>query len=328
MSIPDEICFSIKSFDFMHGIMLVPIQSIWYRAYSSTNRLTMTSDPLFFGDMEVAWLNAQQPDRKLGEFKCLQPLRLLDMRYVMAILPFLLKNTDASSIEMLSISLGLCSFTKQIELLDKLYRSDSAAYPSLLQSIQRMRDFEQLPNKPIWVNPIETRGVRVGITPVDYRVMFWLKDLFGKVADGIIAPAFPSPFHDQGSSDIQKSIMYQELIIFNPKQTLKHVHDHVVTTKIIYHHLTVPIGDAYLHQVYTKLLLPENRMTGMTGMTGGSLNKDEISQAMKEAVKRERQAWLPYIRQIQKSQEFLQHTHVTFKALSPPKVMPSGTPVH
>ena len=317
----------------MHGIIFVPMESIWYRAYRKGDA-TQKTDPIFFGDMEVAWLNAQQPGRTLGEFCCLAPLRLLDMRYVMAILPFMFKNTDTSSLEMLSRSLGLCSFRRQIELLEKLQQlqtTSSTLYPDLLLAIQRMTTFEQLAKKPIWVNPIELRGVRVGIADQDFRVMLWLRDLFGKVADGIIAPALSTPFHTQGSTDIEQSIMYQELIIFNPKRTLQHVRDLPISPKMIYYHLTVPLDKAYLDQNY-KEFVPGHRMTKMTGiigMTGGGVerrpfNKDELSPDLATVVKKERKAWLPHIRRIQRSQEFLQQTYVTFKALQPPRNLPSG----
>jgi hypothetical protein len=80
--------------------------------------------------------------------------------------------------------------------------------------IQRMEDFCNLQSKPSWTNPVELRGVRCGITDIDYMVMGFLKELFGDLVDGIIAPALYSPTINNND------MIYQELIIFDPSRSL------------------------------------------------------------------------------------------------------------
>ena len=317
-----NVSFFINKFDMMHGVFSVPMDAVWYRAYRVGEQLT--TNPLFFGDIQVAWLNAQQPNRRLGVYHCKKSLNLIDMRYLMAILPSLFVNDDLASIKLLSLALGLSTFQKQIELLEELDKTD---YPNLSTSIQRMKDFQTLKTKPNWVNPLEMRGVRIGITDIDYKVVEWLKDLFGKVIDGIVAPVLPTPFHDQGSSDIKQSVMYQELIIFNPKESLLYIEDYPIGSKMTFPQLTVPFGEAYLNRAYIRELATGHRMCGGSNLKTPRrkiiFNKDEISEKAKAELKLERKAWLPYIRRMQKSHQFLQHTFITFKALVP--VQPTGT---
>ena len=323
-----SICYKLQSFDFIHGVTLVPSEAIWYRGCRSDE--VLGNDPLFFGDMEVAWLNAHQPGRVLREYKCVKALRLIDMRYIMAILPYIIKNTDnINTIERLYRGLGICTFRKQIELLEKLNNSD---YPDLVNAIRRMRLFEKLKKKPSWVSPVEMRGVRAGIANEDYLLISWLKDLFEKTVDGIVSPALPTPFHDQGMPDVGRSVMMQELIIFNPKRCLEFIQERPVKSIIEYHYQTLPF-DMILKSNYREFVSGHLIMSGGTTLQPKTPrkivylpNKDEIDGKTKALLVDERRAWMPHIRRIQKSQEYLKHTYSTMLVLQPAKKNPSGHP--
>lgn len=243
------IAFRINDFDFIQGALLVPENSIWYRAYDPALP-RLTDKPLYFGDMEVAYLYAKQaPNRRLGEFKTTKQLRLYDIRYVSAIMRHLFQYMTAfpEIIEDITVVLGTCSLDTQISLLDKI---PAAQYPDLLAAIQRLRDFATLPpgERPSWVNPVEPQGVRAGITNIDYKVHEFLKCLF-KI-DGIIAPAIPTPFHDQVHHDIRKSVIYEELVLFNPVDVLSHVQDRPLSPRLTYYVHTIPFSEAHVQQYY------------------------------------------------------------------------------
>lgn len=307
-----DFALKIKEFDYTHGIITLPKESIWYRAYSP-NRPLLTGTPLFFGDIEVAFINTQQDNRHLGEFKCMRSLRVLDIRYVMSILPFVFckDSPDMEMMKKITISLGLCSMEKQMQLLREL---PEHKYPNLPESIKRMETFVGLDAKPNWTNPIELKGVRVGIT--DYLVMMWLKDLFGNVVDGIIAPVLPTPFHDQ-------SMMYEELIIFQPNEVLRFVQDRPITDKLIYY---VPTGEfQQFLEAHDKIVFDAKpiRYSRTATQRGGKpsvpLVKDEMGEKMAVNAKFRREVddkqkhWTKDIKRIQRSQQFLQHVFLPIK---------------
>lgn len=253
---PPMFAFKIDKFEYVQGTILTPPGTVWYRAYDQSKPRLLDA-PLFFGDMEVAWINAHQPGRALGEFVTTKQLRLLDMRHVMAILPHVLRHACGANMPMenLMLALGLATFRKQIELLEQL---PSKEYPWIDRPLQRMRDFAALgeKEKPTWVNRVELQGVRIGITNIDYDVMSWLKALLYPTFDGIVAPALESPFHEQGRSlDICESVMYQELILFNPQQAVEWTgHDRPIKDRMEYYVTTLPFSAAFTNFAFSQSL--------------------------------------------------------------------------
>jgi hypothetical protein len=219
--------FNIDKFEFVHGPFKLPDNIYVFRA-DHPDHPVPPDYPTFFGDYEVAAFYASQdPVRVLKAYTLKQFTNVLDIRYIQAILPFLWDSVtktprEVEIMKMTSLVLGLSSFSRQIELLHE-FSSKSVNLSALLPFISRMEEFRDLPMKPSWVNPIEPKGVRCGITDIDYYVMGFLKQLFGGLVDGIIAPALYSPFHNTKDPDIRKSMMYQEIIFFNPSAVLKEV---------------------------------------------------------------------------------------------------------
>lgn len=240
-----------REFEFVHGIFQLPENIYIFRAEDPSIPRDPNM-PLFFGDYEVASFYKSQ-DRELRMYQPKQSIRVLDMRYIQSVLPqlFNISRLSQDSIDVIyyaSLVLGLVSYEKQMQMLE------SENIPALQPMIQRMREFQALPNKPSWVNPIEMRGVRCGITDIDYMIIGFLKRLFGQVVDGIIAPALPSPYHDQyKGADIRTSHMYQELILFHP--------DHVLDRVAI---PNTPINRISIQQYIDRLMLtriPETEIT-------------------------------------------------------------------
>lgn len=266
------IAFRINDFDFVQGTLLIPENSVWYRAYDPAFPL-LADKPLYFGDMEVAYLYAKQtPNRRLGEFKTTKQLRLYDIRYVAAIMRHLYQYMTAfpDIIENITIVLGTCSLNTQIALLEKI---PTTQYPELPSAVQRLRDFAvlSLSERPSWANPVELQGVRAGITNIDYKVHEFLRCLF-KI-DGIIAPAIPTPFHDQIHHDISKSALYEELVLFNPVDVLTHVQDRPLTPRLTYYVHTIPFSEAHVQQYYRGQVdcLRPSRIRFMAGGSPSSL---------------------------------------------------------
>lgn len=320
---PSKYALKINKFDYTHGVIPVSYKSTWYRAYDSNQKPIMKNIPTYFGDMEVAFLYSKNNEnRLLGEFKCKRPLYLMDIRYVMSFLPFLI-NQNFENLEILkkiTIALGLCSFEKQITLLEEL--NESNPNTNMESSIERMKEFSKSQTFPEWTNPIELRGVRVGITDIDYEVMCWLKLLLEKCVDGIISPMMHSPFHTQHSSSITESCLYQELLLFSPEQVLEHVQDLPKTDKVTYYLPTGNFNDFLQHHeniTFSKKPLRLSRE--MKPQTGGDRDDEKYltfakQKEFKEKIDKRRKTWLSDVKRIHKSQMFLKHTEVTFKIVN------------
>lgn len=231
MTLPPAL-FHFREFEFVHGAFSLPHEDFYlFRSVHPSLPMSPTQ-PTFFGDYEVAKFYSD--GRLLKVYQPKRRIRIMDLRYIQAFLPMLWQDCSVISqaereiIRITSIVLGLTSYDTQIKLLQDFNSS------VLQPMIQRMQDFKKLTVKPTWVNPIEMRGVRCGITDIDYHVMSFLKELLGDIIDGIIAPAIPTPFHDQINQEIGKSMIYQELVLFDPSQVL---HEIIPETQ------DLPVGD-------------------------------------------------------------------------------------
>ena len=322
--LPAYCAANIHQFDFVHGIIRIPSQFVWYRAYALDTPI-LSQNPQFFGDRTVSLKYAKGKGRPLGEFQPVRELRLLDMRYVMSILPYMLNHEFRSHqiAKKLVASLGLCTMPKQIELLTELIADD---YPQAAPFIDRMRQFCNLETKPDWVHPFEIQGVRAGITNIDYEVMIWLKKLFESVVDGIIAPSMPSPFHDQVYTDIERSMLYSELILFSPANVLRHIHNVPLEERPEYDRLTLDFNDLIRDQ-FQGQWLRHPRNIRYSAMGGKGTSTFEIRDAyaeelmrnpkLQKELDRKVRGWMPIIRRIQKSDRFLQQESVTLWSVKP-----------
>lgn len=313
--------FNITNFEYTQGVIVIPEFFHWYRAYDPDLEV-LTENPSFFGDIEVAYLYAtQKPNRKIGEFMNYMPLRVLDIRYLMSILPYVITQKTYDPIyQKLALAFGLCSFNKQIQLLKQLDEKD------IQDNIERMEKLQTLENKPDWVNPIELQGVRIGITEIDYEVISWLKDLFNIVIDGFIAPQLNSPFYDQKYSDVSKSVMYEELILFNPKDTFRHVCDRPMTPRVKYYLQTGEFQQVLnTHPQMWKMDLKPMRVSRQYGgnrSVGSSLkqqgsDKIQTDSEFKKYIERMRKSWKRNIAKLKKSEPFLNKVYIPLKLVQP-----------
>lgn len=96
--------------------------NVIYRGYHK-DRKELTSLPTHFSCFDVADVYAKQPDRNLGCYVLQKPLHLLDLRFIIMMLKELINSPtttiNTEILKDLSISYGLCSLKKQLELLDE-----------------------------------------------------------------------------------------------------------------------------------------------------------------------------------------------------------------
>lgn len=205
-----------KDFEFVHGPFLLP-ENVYIFRTENKHHKAPPNFPMFFGDIETGTLYKKLfPQRILKAYVFKKHIRVLDIRYIQAILPFLWGTiTSPKEIDIMkktSLALGLTSFNKQVELLYEIYNNASDYDKNILKTyVDTMVTFRDSPTKPKWVNPVEVQGMRFSITHIDYMVVGFLKALFGDIVDGIIAPALHNPIYESSSSRF-----YQEIIIFDP----------------------------------------------------------------------------------------------------------------
>lgn len=319
--------FDFHTFEFVHGVFKLPREIYLFRSEKSNSPFDFTT-PLFFGDYEVA-SSYMGNGRLLRVYEPKSRIRVLDLRYVQAILPKLfqsirLSRSDLEVIYQTSLVFGLVSFQKQIEMLEDLN------IPALQPMLQRMREFAALPNKPSWVHPFEMQGVRCSITEMDYKAIHFLKELFGDIIDGVIAPALPTPFHGHPTENIQNSMFLQELILFNPDKVLYKMD---LINKLEY-------VDRYNAQKYIEDLMPGElidrqqriRPSRIALQTGGSSNhplpepRDSMAEQIAAGdIKLQRQLE-QFIKKAQKLANKLKKTQIYLRYYCP-NICVLGTPV-
>jgi hypothetical protein len=242
--------------DFQHftattTLIEIPEKAIWFRG-SSKYLSGLPDAPLFLSMKHVAdFYLSGNPERFMEYYENPEPLRVLDIRFLQMVIPYILSNrTEPLTygklewFQILCSTFGGCSANRQLQLLKKLTNNR----PFL--PIVRLEQFLlYLPDnhRNTHVSPIEPMGFRIGITDLDYIVLETLKTIFHQI-DGFIAPALYSPAHS----------LLPELILFNPKKSLvpvKHLPDlstlPVVSLESILQPRTVPIFEPtqYAHQV-------------------------------------------------------------------------------
>lgn len=252
------------SFDFVAGFLHIPANVLWYRA-ASPSVAELSNDPIYVGPKYVADFYARDPVRVYKTYRNPRPLRLLDVRFVQQIIPYILTHRPQGRVnaetmrwyKAMTIAFGSCTLRRQIELLHELLseiRSSGRAIPAIVQNgITRMEQFSNqrdVYHIHSFVNPIETQGFRVGITDIDYYVIGILQRLFTQV-DGIISPALFTPYHDQGSMHQ----MFPEMVVFHPSQTLEEVTnttspDNTIALQRIIHQSTEDVFNVQLGYRY------------------------------------------------------------------------------
>lgn len=209
--------FTFATYEYTEEDILLPANSIFFRGVPSNLSMTniLRDAPLYLSTKEIA-----EHYGNVVAIQATKNLRLIDLRRLMNQIRLLLQQRPKTTISdkiktcifFLTMAFGLCSYAKQITLLDeflKLNMHDSESLEDvdyIKQHLHRMKTYDILKSP---LNPFEAEGVRVAETFIDARVMLILKELYGGKYDGFIAPRLFSPFHVGGYT-------HEEIVIFDP----------------------------------------------------------------------------------------------------------------
>ena len=199
--------------------ILIPAGCTFMRGYDKRHPFPTHRPAYFTHDVQAAMGYAEQPGHALGHVETMRSLRVLDVRYMCAILRVMFakrlrvdsESTDA--IRTTTLAYGLSSLASQLELYRNRYRealgSPGAAGAALGASMRAMQNYMRTPDV-LDEFPIEVPGIRIAETTNDAFALLVLKQLL-KGIDGYIAPRTRSAFQVE-----QAGWAPAELVLFDP----------------------------------------------------------------------------------------------------------------
>lgn len=216
--------YSFDDFPYVDKPIIIPEGTIFFRGISNgknINNLNVLRNniPIYLGSKSVAKLYSTNINDKFYNLQLKKDLRLIDIRKVIYILPFLLNTFDASDsynnhiTMVLKVVLGLTNIDEQIALVNNMSGIPKDRKDNLLNFAKGKRLFNL--------------GVRIPITNLDAEMVLLLKKIFSSYYDGIISPKLFSPFEynyytheeiikfDTSNLEIINEINTEEIIEFN-----------------------------------------------------------------------------------------------------------------
>lgn len=230
-----------KSFNYVDADLLIGPDTVFFRGIDiqiPDDQVIRPGIPMFIGPEYIA--------KEYGHVYTVRPsrnIKLLDFRRLKNFMRLVITSRKQMSstssydkfiecVKLITIAFGLCSYKYQVYLMEEHIKSIESRVASKIQlnfmkkQLQTMKKFDP----SYMLHPLEPEGVRIAETQIDCKVMFMLKELFGDVYDGYIAPKMYSPFHVGNAS-------HEEIMIFDP------VKSGLVMYKNKNTHVPVPIVD-------------------------------------------------------------------------------------
>lgn len=189
-------------FSTIYAPIVIPKNTILFRGYNE-NYPPVSDRPSYYShDISVA----EAYGNRRSVFVTTKEIKLYDLRFIRCMLNDMIDRRKGGGVEVtnaiytLSLSYGLCSLNKQIELVKHRYKNGVFA-----ENISSLENY-----KPLLGNPCELKGVRIAETTNDTESIGLLKSQFGEISDGYIAPILESPFHIEKGKK-----MSAELVLYN-----------------------------------------------------------------------------------------------------------------
>lgn len=210
---------------------------VYYRGYKTMYK-AVSDRPAYYGTLEDANTYASTNDRELAAFTNKKTLRLMDIRFMKALLRELFSLKDDSNTYSVVLSFGICSLFHQCKLASQRFKD-----PQILPSLHSLLSYFKESN-------YEQQGFRVAETTNDAYSMAFLAKLFEDFADGFFSPRQFSPFHKEKTN----FMLNAEFIVFNPEKsgivkldTFPKVRTRYVESLYTTYGKGIRIGDMLLH---------------------------------------------------------------------------------
>ena len=199
--------------------ILIPEGCTFMRGYDKRFSFPTHRPAYFTHDVGVAMGYAKRPGHALGHVETMRSLRVLDVRYMCAVLRVMfakrlrVDRDSNDAIRTTTLAYGLSSLAAQLELYRSRYSeamdTPGAAGLALGASMRAMQGHLRAPDV-LDEFPVEVPGIRVAETTNDAEALLVLQQLL-KGIDGYVAPRTRSAFHVE-----QEGWAPAELVLFDP----------------------------------------------------------------------------------------------------------------
>lgn len=218
MSITPTVLDIDEPFDPLYGApIVIPQDHVFYRGYDV--RFSSISDrPSHYSVKHVAAAYAAKPHSTLGCFTNSRALLLLDFRYMCVLLTQMFSNRvdntfpSINPIVRISVGYGLCDICEQLDLGTRMFPT-SLGIEHLKTYYNNHIKHTDYQGRPIDVNPLSPSGFRIAETQNDGFILTFVKDIFGDMVDGFIAPRLKTPYHYE-----KNGTMSPEIVLFSPQK--------------------------------------------------------------------------------------------------------------
>jgi hypothetical protein len=225
----------IDDFDIVYGSIEVPADTILYRGYDKAYPVLSNRPAFYSAKIETAESYEETDNHALGIFKTKTSLKIYDLRFIKMILKDLFtqrKNNSKDVIETcytLALSYGICSFKRQMELLNiRIPDLKSEIRASLEKHEAKIKKYPTLTG----IDPVEVQGIRIGSTFNDSEAVLILKEVFYGIVDGYVAPKMYSPYHIEKKECIHPA----EIVLFDPQENIVQIKE-LPKSKISHYHV-------------------------------------------------------------------------------------------
>jgi hypothetical protein len=239
--------YKFDKFPYVDRDIIIPAGTIFYRGIDKLEKVDkiIRDLPLYISSHNVATNYGEVYNIEIPH-----ELKLIDIRKLKNLLRIIItsrkdiKKPDENTrkvIMFLTIAFGLCSYKRQIELLENYVKYikdhnllvDDKELNKVITNIENMKHTDL---NYTYLNPFEQEGVRIAETYIDGIIMIVLKELFSNIYDGIIAPKMFSPFHTGDHT-------HEEIIIFDPIKCDIKIYENV--NNITSENINTLLGNSY-----------------------------------------------------------------------------------
>lgn len=212
--------YDFTNFNYTDTIINIHKNCIFYRVIRDKEQIKdlRNNVPIYLSSKDSAKKYLSDNTNNIYNICITDDIKVFDLRKIQLLLEFILDSHKYKENEhelkfymgLFSIALGLVDYKTQVYEFEKLVKTEGWNDSNISQGILRMKQFYTTQIETFNINrgPFNKKGVRIAITDIDEHMTLFLKELFGNICDGYIAPKMLSPLQPD-------YYIVEELVLFN-----------------------------------------------------------------------------------------------------------------
>lgn len=217
--------YDFINFNYTDNLINIHKNSIFYRGIRDKDQIEnkdlnilRNNVPIYLSSKDSAKKYSSGNPDNIYSICVTDDIKVFDLRKIQLLMEFILDShkygTASQELKfymgLFSIALGLIDYKTQVYEFEKLVKSQGWGNQDIDQGIIRMKQFytSEIETFKIPRGPFHKKGVRIAITDIDELMTLFLKELFGSICDGYIAPKMLSPLQPDFH-------IVEELVLFN-----------------------------------------------------------------------------------------------------------------